>query len=481
MLKRILAAILLVLVVLAAVIGVKTFQYRPGAVAEAEPFRFEADLEGAVRALSRAVTFETVSTDMSRPDFRAFLAFLEAQYPQVHATMDRVELEPVTPLYKWQGTDPSLAPVLLAAHYDVVPVAPFSLNQWEHPPYAGAVDSEFVWGRGTLDNKGALIAIMTVAEQLIADGFTPKRTIYLSFGGDEETGGKGAEAVAAHLKAQGVELAWALDEGSFVLDKVIPGLDVPVASINLAEKGYVTMQLVATAAGGHSSMPPRETAVGKLANAVARLQDNPVPGGLTGVSAEFFDALGRHFTIEKRAIFANRWLFDPLLEGILSGSPSTDAMLRTTTAPTMLEGSPKENVLAQRAVATINFRIHPRDSVDDIEAHVRSAIDDPEIEIVVQREFASPASPVSDSSGPGYVDIEAAIRQAFGPIASVPGLTIAATDARHYAKAAKAAYRINPFQITGDDLARFHGLNERLSIENIEKGINFYAALILKQ
>ncbi|WP_127114886.1 M20 family peptidase [Shimia sediminis] len=479
MMKRILAGLLLIVVALVAVIGIRTMMYKPETVTQSERFIFDADLDKTVATLARAVQFETDSTDMTRPDFRAFLDFLATSYPGFHATMERVELDPVTPLYKWQGSDPDLQPVLLAAHYDVVPIASFI--KWTYPPYGGVVEDGYVWGRGTLDNKGALITMVAVVEQLIADGFTPKRTIYFSFGGDEETGGKGAQAVADYLNTNNIRLAWALDEGSFVLDDIIPGLDVPVASINLSEKGYVTLKLVATSGGGHSSMPPRDTAVGKLAGAVYRLQKNPVPGGLTGVSAEFFDALGRHFSLDKRAIFANRWLFDPVLTGILSGSPSTDAMLRTTTAPTMLEGSPKENILPTRAVATINFRIHPRDTVDSIIEHVRDAIDDDSIEIEVNREFASPASPVSDSSGPGYLDIQAAIRDAFGPIATVPGLTIAATDARHYAKAADAAYRINPFQITGDDLTRFHGIDERLSIDNIQAGINFYAALIGRQ
>lgn len=481
MIRRILAFVFVLILGLVAVIAAKTMVYKPAEIAESKPFEFFIDTDKVVEDMAYAVRFQTISTDTSHPDFRGFLDFLTATYPRVHATMERVELDKLTPLYKWQGKNPELQPVLLAAHYDVVPISVVTQDQWVYPPFQGQVADGYVWGRGTLDNKGALIALMATAEQLITDGFTPERTIYLAFGGDEEVGGKGAIAVAEYLTSNGIQLAWALDEGSFVLDDIIPGLNVPVASINLSEKGYVTMTLVASGAGGHSSMPPRETAVGQLARAVHRLQENPVPGGLTGVSAEFFDALGRHFTLEKRAIFANRWLFEPVLEGILSGASSTDAMLRTTTAPTMLSGSPKENVLATRATATINFRLHPRDSVDDIINHVRSTVDDDGIEIVVNRDFASPASPVSDSSGPGYLDIETSIREAFGPIATVPGLTIAATDARHYAKAADAAYRINPFKITDDDLTRFHGLNERLSIENIKAGINFYATLIGRQ
>jgi len=480
-LKWALGGIAVLVLALIVVLGLNTLRYKPESIAETQPFDLGTDIAQAVQMLSDAVTHETISDDLTRADFPAFLTFLEMTYPAAHRAMERVVLEPNTPLYKWAGSDPDLKPVLLAAHYDVVPISPGSLDQWDYPPFAGHVSDGFVWGRGTLDNKGALIAIMTAVEHLIAAGFTPKRDIYLSFGGDEEIGGEGALAVSQYLIENGVQLAWALDEGSFVLDKIIPGLEQPVASINLAEKGYVTMTLVATAPGGHSSMPPRMTAVGRIGKAVARLQETPMPGGLTGVSEEFFDALGRHFTIDKRVVFANRWLFNPVLEGILAGAPSTDAMLRTTTAPTMLSGSSKENVLATQATATVNFRIHPRDSVDDIVAHVKATIADDDIEIRVDRNTASAASPVSGADTQGYADIESSIRAAFGPLATVPGLTIAATDARHYALAADAAYRINPFKITGDDLERFHGIDERLSIENLERGINFFGDLIQKQ
>lgn len=481
LLKRGAGILGLLFVLLVVVIAYNTIRYTPPENAEAEAYELGVSAADAGRILSRAVQFKTVSTDLTHPDFGEFLTFLEATYPEVHKAMERVVLEPKTPLYKWTGSDKSLAPILLAAHYDVVPVAPGSLDQWKYPPFAGKLADGFVWGRGTLDNKGALIALMSAAEHLVSNGFTPKRTIYLSFDGDEEIGGTGAEAVTKYLIDKGVKLAWMLDEGSFVLDDIIPGLDVPVASINLSEKGYTTLTLVAKSAGGHSSMPPRVTAVGRVSRAVSRLQNTPVPGGLSGISAEFFDGLGRHFTLEKRTLFANRWLFGPILNKILSGSPATDAMLRSTTAPTMLSGSNKENVLAAQATATVNFRLHPRDTIDDIVAHVKKVIDDDKIEVRVNRDFAAEASPVASNKAVGYKDIEASIQASFGSVASVSGLTIAATDARHYALAADNAYRINPFMITNDDLVRFHGINERLSLENLQRGLNFYGSLISRQ
>jgi carboxypeptidase PM20D1 len=470
-----------VLLVLMAIIVVNTLRYSAGEIAMAEPFELGADTDRAAQILSDAVQFRTVSIDMNQPEFPAFRAFLVDRFPNVHATMDHEVLDAQTPLFKWTGSDATQQPVLLAAHYDVVPVALDSIDEWVHPPYDGTLADGYIWGRGTLDNKGALIAMMSAAEHLIAEGFTPRRTVYFSFGGDEEVGGTGAQSIARHLTDQNVRLAWALDEGSFVLDGIVPGLDTPVASINLSEKGYMTLKLIARGTGGHSSMPPKITAVGRLARAVHRLEESPMPGGLTGVSAEFFDGLGPHFSVLQRALFANRWLFDPLLERVLSDAPSTNAMLRTTTAPTMLSGSAKDNVLATEASATINFRIHPRDTVDSVIAHVRQVIDDSAIEIVVDSATAIEASPVADARAQGYLDIEAAIRSTFGSLVSVPGLTIAATDARHYAKASDATYRINPFKIGNDDLVRFHGINERLSLDNLSRGIDFYGALLRKQ
>ncbi|WP_417269384.1 M20 family peptidase [Celeribacter sp.] len=480
---RVLTGLGVVISGLLAVIIFNTLRYAPeeGDLVSAASFTLGADIDAATQHLSEAVKIETISEDLTTPGFAEFVRYLETTFPKTYATLTREILPPNTPLYRWEGSDPTLAPVLLAAHYDVVPVTNDSFGRWDYPPFSGEITNGFVYGRGTLDNKGALIAIMTAVEHLIGEGFTPKRTVYLSFGGDEEVSGNGAKAVADYLLAQGVMLEWALDEGSFVLDGVVPGLDVPVASINLAEKGYMTATLIARSEGGHSSLPPNKTAVGDIARAVDRLQNHQIKGGLTGVSATFFDTLGRHFGFVQRAMFANTWLTAPLLNHVLSETNTTNAMLRTTTAPTMLSGSPKENVLATQASATINFRLHPRDTIEGVVEHIKTVIDDPDIEVIVNRDFASEASPVADVDGIGYSDVAKSIREVFGDLAFVPGLTIAATDARHYAKAAKNAYRINPFKVNGADIARFHGTNERLSIENLERGVNFYGALLLKQ
>lgn len=482
MLKRIFIALLSIIILLALVITVNTIRYQPSTTETVAKADVDINMDQASQNLGRAVTFRTTADQVGQGQFQGFLDFLASAYPVFHENTERQLMSDYTPLYFWPGQNPDLAPILLAGHYDVVPISFQTLDDWVHPPFSGAIQDGFVWGRGTLDDKGAIIALMEAASLLMETGFQPQRGIYFSFGHDEETsGGAGAGQVADHLISQGIELEWALDEGSFVLDGIVDGLSTPVASINLAEKGYLSLTLVARAKGGHSSLPPAQTAVGTLAQAIVNLQENPMPGGLSDLSEEFFDELGRHFDLPNKALFANRWLFGPVLEHVLSGAAPTNAMLRTTTAPTMLTGSHTENVLPVEATATINFRLHPRDSIADVMEHVERVINDDRVSIVRSGGIGSEASPVSDHTSQGFEDIKTAILANFGDVIAVPGLTIAATDARHYAKAAKNTFRINPFQITNDDLTRFHGLNERLSLENLKRGIGFYHSLMSGQ
>lgn len=440
------------------------------------------DEQAIAAALSEAIRFETVSPGppaVRDPEpFQRFLDWLERAYPLVHEKLERERVADLSLLYTWTGADRGAPPVLLAAHYDVVPVNPDSESDWTHPPFAGAIADGFVWGRGALDDKGAMIAMLEATTLLLEDGFQPRQTVYLAFGHDEEIGGEsGAAGIAALLRERHVQLAWSLDEGSFLLDKVYPGVDVPVASINVAEKGYVTLDLVAKGVGGHSSMPPAETAVGILANAIVRLQENPMPGGISGVTAESFDALAGHMPLHLRIVFANRWLFGGILETQLGSSSATSAALRTTMAPTMLQGSVKENVLPTEAIGTVNFRLHPRDTTADVIDHVKSVIDDERVEVRVRRAGAGP-SPVSSTNSDGYRTIGESVAEVYGSVAVVPGLTIGGTDSRHYGQVADDSYRFNPMVVTMEDTAGFHGTDERLSIENLVQGTKAYMQIL---
>ncbi|MGR3712920.1 MAG: M20 family peptidase [Shimia sp.] len=485
MVLRILKYLGLAVIALLAVLAVKTALYKAPDYAPVDAAALPSvtvDVDRVVANVSTAVTFETVSQNLVDPlasgQFHGFLEWIEAAYPGVHTTMSR-EMANLTPIYKWEGKNPDTQPVLMTGHYDVVPAPVAELDRWEHAPFSGARDTEFVWGRGTIDDKIGVIGLLEAAEMLIADGFQPERTIYFIFGHDEEIGGQnGAGAAVALLGARGVQMEWSLDEGSMVLDDVLPGLPAPVASINIAEKGYVTLNITAKAAGGHSSLPPAETAVGALAVAVERLMANPVPGGLTDATADFFDAVAPEFGLAERVLFANQWLFRPVLEGILSGSGPTNAMLRTTTAPTMLQASLTENVLPTEAVAVVNFRIHPRDTVESVVAHVEAVIDNPDIDVTLRGEPTHP-SPVSSAETEGFQLLAQATLGAFGNIILVPGLTVAGTDTKHFSKISDDSYRFNPMTFGPDDLSRIHGINERVSIADLERAVQFYAQIMM--
>lgn len=438
------------------------------------------------RHLSQAIRFQTVSAQLgeaqTRQQYEQFIDWLAATYPQVHSALPPERLgktpgQEYTLLFTWPGKNRELKPVLLSAHYDVVPVIPGTESEWEHPPYSGDIDTTHIWGRGALDDKSAAIGLMEAATRLLAEGFQPERTVYISLTHDEEIGGEnGALAVVEKLKRDGVQLAWSLDEGSFLLDGFIPGIEQPVASINVAEKGYLTVDLIAHGKGGHSSMPPRETAVDILAGALVKLQKHPLPGGLEGLGADMFDAVAPHMPFGQRALFANRWLFGGLIDSALEDSPSTAAMLHTTVAPTMLSASIKENVLPIRAVATVNFRVHPRDSVDGIVEHLQTVIDDERV--AIERHRHQPASRVSSSESAAFHTLAETARHTHGQAIVAPGLTIAGTDSRHYETVADDSYRFNPMVVTKQDISGFHGTNERISIDNMIKATRFYRQLI---
>ena len=470
------------LAVLLAVVAFRTLTYAPQAAPVlAGQVAIDVDEAAVLRRLSEAIRFETVSQQPPEPmdteAFEGFLAWLQGAYPEAFVRLGVERIGGYSLLLTWPGSDPSLAPVLLAGHYDVVPVIAGTENLWTHPPFAGRVADGFVWGRGALDNKNAVVGLMEAVTWMLQRNEQPRRTVYLSFGHDEEIGGEdGARRVVEHLRAAGVQLAWSLDEGSFVYYDFFPGVTLPVATINTAEKGSLTLRIVARAEGGHSSMPPRQTAVGRLARALVALEQNPLPGGLEGLAAASFDAIGPHMPWLPRMMFANRWLFGPLVERELSQLSFADAMMRTTTAPTMLAASPKVNVLPIEASATVNFRVHPRDSLEDVVRHVTALVADEFVRVEVEPGRA--ASAVADRDSEGFQLVEAAVRAEFGNLVVAPGLLVAATDSRHYGEIADDALRFNPMVVTPAEVAGFHGTNERISSAGMLQGVRTYVRLL---
>jgi len=474
--------VLAAVIVLGAVVVVQTLLHGPlppEAAGTASP-RIDIAADDVARHLAEAIRFRTVSVEPPAPidaaQFEAFLAWVATTYPDAMAALQPRRVG-YSLLLTWQGSEPDAAPILLTAHYDVVPVIAGTESSWQQPPFAGAVVDGVIWGRGALDDKSAVIAQLEAADALVRQGFHPQRTVYFSFGHDEELGGiNGAAGVVSLLRGENVRLAWTLDEGSFLFDDLIPGVTQQFAPINVAEKGIMNLDIIAHGQGGHSSMPPPSTAVGSLAAAIVELEAHPLPGGLDALSEQFWDTTSRYMPFGMRLVFANRWLFGPLIERQLSASPFGNAMLRTTIAPTMLRGSPKSNVLPIEAVATVNFRLHPRDSSAHVVEFVEKQVADDDISVRVVR--AVEASAVSSWTAPGYATVADAVRSVYGDVVVVPGLMVAASDSKHYGEIADNSYRFKPMRVTQADLTGFHGTNEKLALDTLVRAVHTYAAII---
>jgi carboxypeptidase PM20D1 len=480
--RNILLLIIACIVVLAGVLLFNVMARGSRQMQVAAVPRASVDAEGAAKRLSEAIRFQTISNflnpEQDAEALRGLEAHIEASFPAFHAAAKREVISQHSLLYTWEGSDPKAQPIALLAHQDVVPVAPGTEKDWQQKPFDGAIADGFIWGRGSWDDKGNLYAMLEAAEQMAKDGFRPKRTIYFAFGHDEEVAGtRGAKAIAAALAARGVRLEFVLDEGLLIAEGIMKGLDKPAALIGLAEKGYATLVLTAHATPGHSSMPPRQTAIGMMSAALARLEDHRLPMHVRGAVAEMFDTLAPEMSGMNRVVLSNLWLFKPLLLREFAKSGPTEAMVRTTTALTIFNAGDKDNVLPGNAEATVNFRLLPSDTQASVTDHVRTTISNEKISIAPFPGNTDPP-PVTGTAGRSYAALNRTIREVFPDVVVAPGLMVAATDSRHYAEIADNIFRFSPVRANSEDLKRFHGTNERLSIEGYADMIRFYRRLI---
>jgi carboxypeptidase PM20D1 len=467
--------------VLLVIIVIRTLLFTSKQV-QVEPVTDIAIDPEAVQHLSKALQFKTISyQDSQKMDKKEFLGLhnhLEKVFPEVHKTLTREPVSEYSLLYTWKGRSNTLPPILLMSHLDVVPVEPGTEKEWVYPAFSGEIKDGYIWGRGSIDIKEGVLSILEAVEHLLKEGFQPERTVYLAFGHDEEVGGlTGAKSIAALLKSRGVSLEYVLDEGGAITEGVVPGVEGPVALVGVAEKGYISLALTVQAEGGHSSMPPNQTAVGILGKAVATLEKNRFSGKIQGVVKKMFQYTGPEMPFAKKVIFANLWLFNPLVKRQLAKTPKTDALLRTTTAPTIVKGGTKENVLPTKVEAVVNFRILPGETIDTVKDHVKSVINDPRITITPLKQVWNP-SPVSDLESDSFIQLQRTIRQLFPGTVVAPYLVTGATDSRHYLVLTNNVFKIVPVVVTPEDFKRVHGTNERLSVTDYEKCIKFFIQLI---
>jgi carboxypeptidase PM20D1 len=483
MLRRGLLVIGLLLIVVVAIVAVRTAAYRAPVVIAASDALAPAvpiDVERAARHLAEVVRIRTIShqakSDDVASEWTRLHDWLQATYPAAHAAMTRELVAGHTLLYTWRGSDPALPAIILMAHQDVVPVTPGTERDWRHPPFDGIVADGAVWGRGTIDDKGALVGIFEGIETLATRGFVPRRTVIVVSGHDEEAGGTGAKAAAQALKERGVQAEFALDEGMAVVSD-LPLASQPVALIGIGEKGYATLKVTAPAEGGHSSAPPHETGVETLARAVLAITGDPFPLEFEGPAADMVRNLAPHASTTVRTAVANEWLFRPLLVREMASTPAGAASLHTTIAPTMLRGSPKENVLPQDAAAWINYRIAPGNTAAEVIDRARRATRDLDVRLEWEGGVAYDPSPVSSSASRAF-GLIAALAAEDGKVPVAPELVTATTDSRYMAGVATDVYRFQPIVASLADFGMVHGTNEHLTLDNLRRLCEFYARLI---
>ncbi len=485
--KRILVLLLVAVIGLCAVLVVRTMQLP--APAEPAMVAGEAvvavDESRAAERLGAAVRFATVSYASGAPidtaSFRGFHAFLAQSFPQAHAAMTREVIGGLSLLYAWPGVDAAAEPVVLMGHMDVVPVPEANLRDWTHPPFSGAVADGYVWGRGTLDDKTTVLAILEAVEGLVASGHRPPRTVYLTFGHDEEVGGRyGARAIVAELVRRGVKPAMVLDEGGFLTTGMIPGIPGRAAIVGVAEKGYLSLRLTAKAVGGHSSMPSGRTSVGALSRAVAALEADQFPSSLEGPTRRMLESLAPYSSFTSRLALANLWLTGPIVERKLGGTPLGAALMRTTTSPTMLSAGIKDNVLPPEATAVVNFRIRPGETMETVTERVRMVIADSMIRVEPTDSARTDPSPVSDTESAAYKLIASTVRS-MAPgerLPVLPYLVMGGTDAKYWGEHSDRVFRFLAVPLGEGDETRVHGVNERIRVADYGVAVGFFSRLL---
>ncbi|MAI91211.1 M20/M25/M40 family metallo-hydrolase [Ponticaulis sp.] len=446
------------------------------------------DIDVAAGKLSEAITYQTITLRSGDPrpgqnqPWLDFHAFVQRSFPALSAQSTFETVADSSLMITWQGSNPDADPIILMGHLDVVPVDFSTLDGWNHSPFEGVISEGYVYGRGTMDCKGPIVAMLEAAELLAASGWVPERSIIFQYGHDEEVGGTGAEAMFNLQRERGIRPYFVLDEGMEVLETyALTGQ--PAALIGVSEKGYRSYRITAVDNGGHAAIPRRNTSAVRLGRALAALDDNQMPIDLT--SSPFPEAvrsMADDLPFKIRFAMANSFAFGWMMESVTEEDVMFNAMLRTTAAPTMLAGSNKDNVLPPNASAVVNFRLHPSDTAEDLEAHMRRVLDPiggMEFELITAGIVADP-SPVSSIEGLPYRILESVASDTGEGVPVIPGMVVGSVDARFAAIVTdENIFRFVPTVYSNEDMGGMHGTNERLSLENLERMITGYSRIMM--
>ncbi len=435
------------------------------------------DKDKTIDRLAKLIKCKTVSHKDSgledEAEFQKLIALLPQLYPNVFKTCEYKELPDRALLFKWWGKSDK-TPVVLMAHYDVVPV---NDELWDKPPFCGEIENGMLWGRGSLDTKVTFNAVLSAAEHHIEKGFQPENDIYFAFSGGEEVNGKGAQNIVDYFSENGIEPLFVLDEGGAVVENVFPGVKAPCGLIGIAEKGMMDVEYKVLSGGGHASAPKPNSPVVRLSKACKKIEDKPAKAHLTPPVAKMFDTLGRHSSFLFRMIFANLWLFSPILDLIcIKSGGELNALMRTTVAFTQMEGSAAANVIPPEARMVSNIRINPADTMDSVLDYLKTTVKDENVQITALHGMNP--SRISATDCEGYRKVADAVAATWvGSIVS-PYLMVQCSDSRHYGRISDRVYRFSAMDLTSEERATIHGNNERIRLDCAHRAVEFYIRLI---
>ncbi len=471
--------ILGLVVVFFAVLVIRALAFTPKTQPEVSQEEVAFDKETAIDALQQLVRCKTISyNDRAMEDdgeFEKLISLLPGLYPNVFDACSFQQLPDRALLFRWPGKSEA-APSVMMAHYDVVPVEE---DKWEKPPFAGIIEDGVLWGRGTLDTKVTFNGVLSAANYLIGQGFVPENDIYFAFSGGEEVNGMGAVNIVNYFVQHGIQPALVVDEGGAVVENVFPGVKVPCGLIGIAEKGMMNVCYSAKSGGGHASAPPPKTPVTTLAKACQSIIKHPFKMHITKPAGEMFDTLARHSTFVYKLIFANLWCFKPVLDLIcrMSGG-EMNALVRTTTAFTMMEGSAARNVIPAEAKLISNMRLNPADSVASAAAYLKKTVNDDAVDITVLESFEP--SPISETGCESWDKVAAAVSETWRGCVVAPYLMVQCSDSRHYRDLSNHVYRFSAMDLTAEERKTIHGNNERIRLDCAARAVEFYIRLMKK-
>ena len=469
--------ILALVVLFLAVLVIRAATFKPKAQPEISQEAVEVELDTAVSNLQQLVRCKTISYNNhdleDKAEFRKLKDLLPTLYPNVFSACEYTEFPEEAILLRWPGKKPG-DPAVMMAHYDVVPV---DEEKWEKPPFAGIVEDGVLWGRGTLDTKISMASSLYAANRLIGEGFVPENDVYFAFSGGEEVNGLGAVRIVDYFQEKGITPSMVVDEGGAVVKDVFPGVKEDCAMVGIAEKGMINAKYTVHSGGGHASAPPPKTPVTTLAKACRSIIDHPFKMHITKPAGLMFDTLSRHSSFLYKLIFSNLWCFKPVLDLICKGSGGEmNALVRTTTAFTMMEGSNARNVIPTEASLVSNMRLNPADSVAGALEYLRKTVNDDTVEISTLDSFEP--SRISTTDCDGWKKVASAVASTWKGCVVTPYLMVQCSDSRHYGRISDKVYRFSAMDLTKEERGTIHGNNERIRLETVGKAAEFYLRLL---